>query len=214
VVTGAFQMLCPGCVEHCIPQLRNVAATFGGRDVVVLGLHTVFEHHEAMTPVALKAFLHEYRVTFPVAIDEPDPGGLPVPVTMGRHRLRGTPTLLLHDRSGQLRSQRFGHVPDLQLGADITRLLLEGPPRRRPLAPTPAARSTERTGCGYDVSMTQSPEDRRVAERSELLPEEAATGSADPEAQAEAILADSDERVEDPEGTREDSSQTPDRFDD
>lgn len=62
--------------------------------------------------------------------------------------------------------------------------------------------------------MTQSPEDKRVAERSELLPEEAAAGSADPEAQAEAILADSDERVEDSEGTREDSSQTPDRSDD
>lgn len=130
VVTGAFQMLCPGCVEHCIPQLRNVAATFGGGEVAVLGLHTVFEHHEAMTPVALKAFLHEYRVTFPVAVDAPDPGGLPVPVTMGSHRMRGTPTLLLHDRSGQLRSQRFGHVPDLQLGAEITRLLLEDVPPR------------------------------------------------------------------------------------
>lgn len=62
--------------------------------------------------------------------------------------------------------------------------------------------------------MSQSPEDHRVAKRSELLPEEETAGSSDPEAQAEAILADSDERVEDPEGTREDSSQTPDRTDD
>lgn len=128
VVTGAFQMLCPGCVEHCIPQLRKVAAAFDREDVVVLGLHTVFEHHEAMTPTALKAFLHEYRVTFPVAVDAPDPGGLPIPVTMGRHRMRGTPTLLLHDRAGELRSQRFGHVPDLQLGADIARLVVESAP--------------------------------------------------------------------------------------
>lgn len=58
--------------------------------------------------------------------------------------------------------------------------------------------------------MSQTPEDDRVAERAELLPEERAVGSADPEAQAEAILADSDERVEDPEGTREESTQTPD----
>lgn len=58
--------------------------------------------------------------------------------------------------------------------------------------------------------MSQTPDDDRVAERAELLPEERAVGSADPEAQAEAILADSDERVEDPEGTREESTQTPD----
>lgn len=59
--------------------------------------------------------------------------------------------------------------------------------------------------------MSQTPEDDRIAERAELLPEERAAGSADPEAQAEAILQDSDERVEDPEGTREQSTQTPDR---
>lgn len=58
--------------------------------------------------------------------------------------------------------------------------------------------------------MSQTPEDDRIAGRADLLPEERAAGSADPEAQAEAILEDSDERVEDPEGTREQSTQTPD----
>lgn len=58
--------------------------------------------------------------------------------------------------------------------------------------------------------MSQTPEDDRIAERAALLPEERAAGSADPEAQAEAILEDSDERVEDPEGTRAESTQTPD----
>jgi hypothetical protein len=43
-----------------------------------------------------------------------------------------------------------------------------------------------------------SDDDRRVEERAaELLPEEVAAGSDDPEAQAEAILADSDERQAD-----------------
>ena len=46
-------------------------------------------------------------------------------------------------------------------------------------------------------------------ERAELLPEELEAGSDNPEAQAEAILDDSDERVDDPEGTRRESSQTP-----
>lgn len=37
-----------------------------------------------------------------------------------------------------------------------------------------------------------------VASRADLLPEEAAVGSDDPQAQAEAILRESEERVEDP----------------
>ncbi|GAA0450323.1 hypothetical protein Aca07nite_44130 [Actinoplanes capillaceus] len=41
--------------------------------------------------------------------------------------------------------------------------------------------------------------DDRIARRAEnLLPEEAVTGSADPEAQAEAVLAESGERTDDP----------------
>ena len=47
----------------------------------------------------------------------------------------------------------------------------------------------------------------RVAERAHLLPEEIAAGSADPQAQAEQILAESDRRTEDPEGTQQESVQ-------
>lgn len=57
--------------------------------------------------------------------------------------------------------------------------------------------------------MTETPQDDRITGRAELLPEELAAGSADAEAQAEAILEESDERVEDPEGTRRESTQTP-----
>lgn len=58
--------------------------------------------------------------------------------------------------------------------------------------------------------MSQTPEDDRVETRAELLPEEEAAGSDDPHAQAEAILEESDERTEDPEGTQLESTQTPD----
>lgn len=62
--------------------------------------------------------------------------------------------------------------------------------------------------------MSESPEpassDERVERRAELLPEEEDAGSDDPTAQAEAILADSDERTEAPEETRRESTQTPD----
>ena len=54
VVIEAFQMLCPGCVSHGIPQAQRIHDTFPREEVVVLGLHTVFEHHAAMTPVALE----------------------------------------------------------------------------------------------------------------------------------------------------------------
>jgi hypothetical protein len=57
--------------------------------------------------------------------------------------------------------------------------------------------------------MSQSPDEEHVQGRAELLPEELAAGSDDPQEQAKAILEDSAERTERPEQTRHDSSQTP-----
>ena len=54
-------------------------------------------------------------------------------------------------------------------------------------------------------------DDELVETRSELLPEEQAAGSDNPHDQAEAILAESDERTAHPEETREESTQTPDQ---
>ncbi|HEY0504171.1 MAG TPA: redoxin domain-containing protein [Lysobacter sp.] len=124
VVLEAFQMLCPGCVSHGLPQASRVRATFPDEHVAVIGLHTVFEHHEAMTPVALQAFLHEYRIGFPVGVDAPSASG-PIPRTMHAYGMRGTPTLVLIDRNGRLRHQHFGQVGDLVLGAQIATLMGE-----------------------------------------------------------------------------------------
>ncbi|MCC6736320.1 MAG: redoxin family protein [Bauldia sp.] len=126
VVLHAFQMLCPGCVHYGIPQAQRIAALFSSDHVAVIGLHTVFEHHAAMTPVSLQAFLHEYRVTFPVAVDRPGTEG-PIPRTMAAYGMKGTPTLVLIDRLGRLRKQAFGKEEDLQAGADIATLLSERP---------------------------------------------------------------------------------------
>ena len=116
VLVLAFQMLCPGCVSTAIPQLKKVHEIFDQRRLAVAGLHSVFEHHAAMTPIALEAFLHEYRVKFPVAVDEAVPGS-PIPRTMAAFEMQGTPTLLLFDRDGTLRLNHFGHLDDLALGA-------------------------------------------------------------------------------------------------
>ena len=56
----------------------------------------------------------------------------------------------------------------------------------------------------------ETEDDDNVGSRAELLPEEQAVGSDDPDAQARAILAESEERTERPEETRRDSTQTPD----
>jgi len=125
VVACAFQMLCPGCVSQAIPQLKAVHELFAPLGAVVVGLHTVFEHHEAMAKTALRAFLHEYRVRCPVGVDASAKDGGPIPQTMAAYRMQGTPTFLLIDGSGRLRRQIFGHVPDLQLGAEIMQLLSE-----------------------------------------------------------------------------------------
>ncbi len=125
VVACAFQMLCPGCVAHAIPQLKSAHALFGPQGVLVAGLHTVFEHHEAMGVAALRAFVHEYGIRFPVGVDAAGRDGDPIPQTMRAYGMQGTPTLLLIDHAGRLRQQIFGHVPDLQLGAEIMRLVVE-----------------------------------------------------------------------------------------
>lgn len=70
-----------------------------------------------------------------------------------------------------------------------------------------------RPAVGYRARMSETPEhptpdEDRVESRAELLPEERRTGSADPHAQAEAILEESDERTADPEETGAESVQT------
>lgn len=125
VLAVAFQMLCPGCVAQGLPQAQRARAAFSESDLAVIGLHTVFEHHEVQgSEAALQAFLHEYRIDFPVGIDAPsDEGG--VPQTMRAYAMQGTPTTILIDRQGRLRLQRFGHIDDMRLGALIASLSAE-----------------------------------------------------------------------------------------
>lgn len=136
VVLHAFQMLCPGCVSYGIPQAKAIHDTFPHDAVAVIGLHTVFEHHEAMTPEALRAFLHEYRIRFPVGVDQPSPQGA-IPRTMAAYALQGTPSLVVIDKAGRVRLSHFGHLDDLRVGATIGQLL-------RDPAPSDADREAQR----------------------------------------------------------------------
>lgn len=124
VVAHAFQMLCPGCAMQALPQMKRLHQMFPAERLAVIGLHTVFEHHEAQGSLALEAFLHEYRYTFPVGVDE-HAGGDPLPLTMRAYAMQGTPTLILIDAQGRLREQHFGVLEDMALGAAVGRLLSE-----------------------------------------------------------------------------------------
>lgn len=141
LVIEAFQMLCPGCVAHGLPQAQRIAEVFPRDQVAVIGLHTVFEHREAQgTREALAAFAHEYRLSFPIGIDQQAD---PLPATMTAYGMEGTPTLIIIDRNGVHRFQRFGHVDDLTLGSILGTLLVAP---REPTKPD----ATNIRNCGED----------------------------------------------------------------
>lgn len=122
VLVEFFQMLCPGCVNHGIPQAQRVHRLVKSGQVAVIGIHSVFEHHDVMGPEALQVFLAEFGVTFPVAVDRP---GEVLPATMKRWRLEGTPTTMLVDRQGRVRQTWLGKLDDLVLGMWLGTLLTE-----------------------------------------------------------------------------------------
>ncbi len=124
VVLAAFQVLCPNSIGGGIPQAQRIYETFEPKDVAVIGLHATFEHHDAFSPAVLKAFIHEYRLKFPIALDQPSPTS-PIPHTMERYKMRGTPSLVLIDRHGLVRKHTFGPVDDLRIGAEIGALTQE-----------------------------------------------------------------------------------------
>ena len=66
-------------------------------------------------------------MTYPVGVDLAVAGS-PIPATMRRYEMRGTPTLILIDRAGKLRLHEFGRIDDLRLGMMLGRLLAEGLP--------------------------------------------------------------------------------------
>ena len=120
IVVEAFQMLCPGCVSGALPQAKRLQQTFGD-EIALVGLHSVFEHHAAMTPTSLKAFVHEYRLSFPIGIDAHN--AHQEPVTFSAYEMRGTPSTVLIDRDGRLRAHHFGAVEDMSLARAVTQLL-------------------------------------------------------------------------------------------
>ncbi|RMG96278.1 MAG: TlpA family protein disulfide reductase [Deltaproteobacteria bacterium] len=153
ILLHAFQMLCPGCIAHGIPQAQKAMEVFKGAPLAVVGLHTVFEHHDAMTPTALRAFVHEYGLRFPIGIDAPDPSGDPIPRTMRAYGMRGTPTAVLIDARGRIRKHLFGRIDDMVLARNLEALVIEASVTARDeIAEKTAAKGA---ACGDDACVTR-----------------------------------------------------------
>jgi len=119
-----FQILCPICVSQALPQALRAQEAFSDASLAVIGLHAPLDHGEAQSsPLLLKAFLQQYRIGFPVAVDAIGPDG--APSTAREYNIQGAPTTLLIDRTGRLRLQRFGVLDDIRLGAYLNALMME-----------------------------------------------------------------------------------------
>ena len=141
-------------LDDGLPQALRVHEAFQSEAVTVIGLHTVFEHHEVMGSPALQAFIHEYRLPFPIGIDQADETG-PLPVTMSQWGLRGTPSIVLFDRQGRARLHRFGVVDDLVLGAAIGQLLAERPAVAAAVLPDRVGTGKARPACDGEGCVSQ-----------------------------------------------------------
>ncbi|MCU0967435.1 MAG: TlpA family protein disulfide reductase [Rubrivivax sp.] len=141
VLLHTFQMLCPGCVAYGLPQAERARQLFPASELAVVGLHTVFEHHAVMNVAALRAFVHEYRWSFPIGVDDPDGQSGPS-LTMARYGLRGTPSCIVLDRQGRVQLHHLGQIDDLALGARLGRLI-GSPTLPRDAANPPRMRASE-----------------------------------------------------------------------
>jgi len=126
VFLHTFQLLCPGCLANALPQVQRIERVFSRTDLQIIGVHTVFELHESMTPAILKGFIEQKEIRYPVGVDVADEKS-DIPITMQRYQLRGTPSSVLIGRDGSVIHQVFGVEDDLIVGARIGMALGSGP---------------------------------------------------------------------------------------
>lgn len=144
VVISAFEVGCPDSLRYGIPQAARIREAFDSADVEVIGLHPAFAPSEPMGALTLAAFLLEYDVRIPVALDTSAGSAIS---NLGRTTLEsfgitGTPSLVLIDRQGRLRAHVFGRPADMLVGSAIGTLVAERELRaviagRRPRPLTP-----------------------------------------------------------------------------
>jgi peroxiredoxin len=125
VVAAFFKISCPVC-QFTFPFLERLHQLYGGVNVTFLGI----SQDDAK---ATASFARDYRVTFPMALDEKEKG-YPASNAYG---LTSVPTVFLIDTDGTVRVSSMGFVKD-----ELERIAAELAERRR-IAPTPLFRPNE-----------------------------------------------------------------------
>lgn len=127
VIIDFFQLWCPGCNSFTKPLMKKwekkYAKQLANDDLVIMGVHTVFEGHSIQTLEALKFYLKKNNITHPIANDLLISGHLPE--TMKKYRTRGTPEVAIIDKKGVIRFQEFGFFDVAPVERLINKLLVE-----------------------------------------------------------------------------------------
>jgi hypothetical protein len=96
------------------------------KDVSVIGLHTVFEHHEVMTPAVLKAFIHENKIRLGCK----HASSRIYSLTMAATKYLARWTFVLIDQR-QYTAKAFWSFIDLNVGMAVATLVAEARRRQR-----------------------------------------------------------------------------------
>lgn len=131
VVILFFQLWCPESNDFGVPLFNRWNELWGDQPrVTIVGIHSVFEGHEEQTPAALKRFVEEWGIEYPVGIDAYLPGD-DIPITMRRFEAQGTPQVVIVDSEGKIRFSHFGRFdPDI-VESWVERLIEDGGDDRR-----------------------------------------------------------------------------------
>ncbi len=128
VVVAFFQLWCPGCKRFSIPLMKtwqkHFARPIRQKKLFMLSIHSVFEGHEAQNPARLRAFVKKQAIRHLVGIDR-HPLHQEIPMTMRLYHTRGTPEMVIIDKKGIIRFQRFGGFDHDEAEQLIKLLLLE-----------------------------------------------------------------------------------------
>ncbi len=76
-------------------------------DLLLVKIHTVFEGHDYQNEQRLKKYLVDKGITLPVGVDLLHDNDY-LPETKKRYKTSGTPEVVMIDRQGMIRFQKFG----------------------------------------------------------------------------------------------------------
>lgn len=126
IVIDFFQLWCPGCNKFSGPLMshwqKKYAASIASGDMALVKIHTVFEGHNYQTVRKLRSYIQEKGITIPVGVDRHRDGDR-IPITMRRYQTRGTPEMVIIDRTGVIRFQHIGYFDHEKVEILLAKLL-------------------------------------------------------------------------------------------